>query len=71
VFTIDLTHEYGDGDRLDQTFKCDTLDEAAGRIEDLTGTKFETARDDLSVEERLTYEEDGRVVTVKRIGALV
>lgn len=71
MFTIDLTHEYAADDFHDRHFTCGSVDEAAGRIDDLTSVGFETARDDLTQQEQLTYGSDGRVVTVKRIGALV
>lgn len=71
MFAIELTHEYAVDDRQDERFECASVDEAAGRIDDLTSIGVETARDDLTSEEKLTYREDGRVVTVVRIGALV
>lgn len=70
MWAIEATDEFAERPHLtDERFTCASADEAAGRIEDLTGIDYEVARDDLSREERLTYESDGRTVTALRTAA--
>lgn len=67
---IDVNPQYAGDDRPDERLTFGSIDKAALELEELVdGLSCETARDDLTHEEKLTYESDGRVVTVTRAAA--